>query len=284
MLVDRPEDADILIFVETSTCAGPYFETVRRHPTYRRHRERSYVYCATDLIVPVVPGVFPSISKENYLPAWSRAGGYIGIHERPSLVYDAEWQPSRLFSFVGASATHPLRRRIMRLDHPGGLLIDTADDPPGGLSRADYERRYREALRDSAFILCPRGGGPSTFRLMQAMIMGRAPVIISDAWCAPIGPRWDEFSIRVPESDVDEIPRLLEERRPEAGEMGRLARQAWVDWFGPEAAFHRTVEWALDLHESSSLREGLGRLRPWMKASSPYHLLRRTRWRFRRAT
>ncbi len=281
-LVARPEEADLVLFVETSTCAGPYFESIRRHEVYREHREKSYVYCATDAILPLVPGVFPSIARRDYLSAWTRAGGYIGIREREGLVFDPERHPVQLFSFVGSSATHPVRRKIMRLNHPMGQLVDTSKEPSGVLSDAEYQRRYRDALLDSAFVLCPRGGGPSTFRLMEAMIMGRVPVIISDAWCAPSGPDWDGFSIRVPESDVEDIPALLEAHRSDALEMGLNARRAWLDWFGPETAFHRIVGWTLELHTHSGERAGSRRLAPWARAARPFHLLRWARHRLRR--
>src|SRR2546430_7005512 len=41
---------------------------------------------------------------------------------------------------------------------------------------------------------------------------GRVPVIVSDDWVEPTGPNWDEFTIRVPEGAVADIPRLLESR------------------------------------------------------------------------
>lgn len=279
--VERPEDADIVFFVETSTCAGPYFESVRGHSVYREHREHSYVYCAADVIVPVVPGIFPSVSRKTYLPAWTRAGGYIGIRERDVLRPDPDREPTRLFSFLGASATHPVRERVMALSHPEGQLIDTSAEKGAPLPRQEYRRRYRDGMLDSAFILCPRGGGPTTFRLMEAMIMGRVPVVISDEWVAPTGPAWDEFSLHVPEDEVERIPEMLEERRADAGEMGRAAREAWLEWFGPETAFHWTVEWILELDRASEDRERLGRSRPWLRAATPYHLTRRARYRLR---
>jgi hypothetical protein len=276
-LEDRPEDADLILFVETSTCAGPYFQSVRRHPVFKQLHERCFVYCATDLIVPVVPGIFPSISRRDYLRAWSRAGGYVGVRERPGLEFEPRRDPTRLFSFVGSSATHPVRRRLMELSHPDALLVDTSrpgETTPGG------ESGYRDAMLDSAFVLCPRGGGPATFRLMETLMMGRAPVILSDEWCAPTGPDWDEFSLRVPEREAEAVPALLEANASRAAEMGRKARQAWLDWFGPETHFHRTIEWALELQALSGDRRH--RLGPWLEAARPYHLLRRGRHRLRR--
>ncbi len=280
-LVEDPREADVVLFVETSICAGQYFESVRTHPAYREHRRKCYVYCATDEIVPLVPGVFPSIARENYLPAWTRAGGYIGVREGERLKFDPERRPARLFSFVGSSANHRVRGELLRLSHPDALIVDTDKAPGASATSADPDDRYRDALLDSAFVLCPRGGGPSTFRLMETMMMGRAPVIISDAWCPPTGPSWKQFSVRVAERDVQRIPELLEGLRSQASEMGSEARTAWLDWFGPQTQFHRTVEWALELDGQATSRSGWGRLAPWARAARPFHLLRWAKYRFR---
>ncbi len=281
-LVEDPGEANVVIFVETSTCAGPYFESVRANPTYREHRRKCYVYCATDLILPLVPGVFPSIARENYLPAWTRAGGYIGIRETEKLRFQPERRPSRLFSFVGSSATHGIRGEILRLSHPDAVIVNTDEAPGASATSAAPDTRYRDTLLDSAFVLCPRGGGPSTFRLMETMMMGRSPVIVSDAWCPPTGPDWDQFSVRVAERDVRGIPDLLESLGSRAEEMGAAARTAWLDWFAPETQFHRTVDWALELDGQSAARDGWGRLRPWWKAARPFPVLRWAKYRVRR--
>lgn len=282
-LVEDPGEADVVLFVETSTCAGPYFESVRANPTYREHRRKCYVYCATDLVLPLVPGVFPSIASRNYLDAWTRAGGYIGIRESEQLRFDPESRPSRLFSFVGSSATHRVRSEVLRLSHPDALIVNTDAAPGASATSAAPDTRYRETVLDSAFVLCPRGGGPSTFRLMETMMMGRAPVIISDAWCAPTGPNWDQFSVRVAERDVQQIPELLADLRSRSTEMGSNARRAWLDWFGPETQFHRTVDWVLELDGQAAAREGWHRLLPMSKAARPFHLLRWAKYRVRRS-
>ena len=112
-------------------------------------------------------------------------------------------------------------------------------------------------------------------------MLGRAPVIISDEWCAPTGPDWEAFSLRIPEQRVEELPAILEHNQSRAEEMGREARNVWLDWFGPETHFHRTIEWLLELDAMSADRTGRHRLAPWLKAAQPYHLLRWGRHRFK---
>lgn len=268
-IAPTPDDADLILFVETSTAAGAYFDRVRRHPVYHRHRDRSYVFSSTDRVVALVPGVYASIEARWYRDAWTRSGHYLGVKERDGLVYDARSSPSLLFSFVGNGAAHPVRRRILELDHPDALLADSA-----AITASANGDRYAESIREAAFVLCPRGGGVSSFRLFETMMLGRVPVIVSDPWVPPDGPDWDRFSLRVPERSVAEIPALLSRRAGEAEAMGAAARAQWLDWFSPEASFHRTVEWCLQLAQRSSSRSGPRRLTPYVQMLRPYHAAR----------
>ena len=113
------------------------------------------------------------------------------------------------------------------------------------MNYSDGEQRvYWEEFGASKFILCPRGLGSSTIRVQEAMQAGRVPVIIAIDWVAPTGPAWEEFSLRVPEGLVSDIPALLAAREGDAAEMGRLARAEWERYYEPRKAF---VRWLLSL-------------------------------------
>jgi len=64
-LADDPEDADFILFVESSE---PYLGDICRSPLFRRHQNRSYVYRANDAAVPVLPGMYPDIVGPVRLP------------------------------------------------------------------------------------------------------------------------------------------------------------------------------------------------------------------------
>ncbi len=276
-LTAHPGEADLILFVEHSTDAGSYFEAVRRHPVYREFPHKSYLFCSTDRIVPWLPGVYASVERSWYWPSWTRSGMYLGIREDDQLRYqpDAGERPY-LYSFVGSSATHPVRRRLVRLRHPDALVIDTAVE---GAPAADYRRRYAQSVAGSSFVLCPRGGGTATFRLFEAMMLGRAPVIISDQWVPPSGPAWEKFSLRVPEGGLDRLPSLLEEHRAQSAVMGEAAREAWLDWFSDTVAFHRIIDWCLELAGAAPARTGVRGHAPRLQMLRPYH---GARWALRR--
>lgn len=88
------------------------------------------------------------------------------------------------FSFVGAFTTHPVRQKVFDIlkDRKDCFVLDT-----GGWhfeSTKDRQecnrRRYIEILGDTKYSLCPRGTGPSTIRMWEAMAMNSWPIIISD--------------------------------------------------------------------------------------------------------
>ena len=95
--------------------------------------------------------------------------------------------------------------------------------------------------------LCPRGAGPSSYRLFETMQMGRVPVVLSDQWVPPDGPAWGEFLIRVPEHDVLRLPGLLREHEPDCEARGAAARHAWEAWLSPDRLFGRICEACEDL-------------------------------------
>lgn len=277
-LTDDPELADVILFAEAMG-AGFYFTRVRKHAYVKRFREKCFLFSSNDYIIPFLPGLYAAAEKQ-----WSsnrvRGGFYAGFQTNAFLEFTPPASDLKyLFTFVGSTETAAVRRNLARLVHLRSLFTDTAADYQRVLrsampadERAGYERRYAEIMRQSKFILCPRGMGASSMRLFDVMRIGRVPVILSDQWLAPVGPRWVEFSLRVPESDWENVPRLLERREADTVEMGLLARQEWENWFAPQSAFHRTVEWCLELRRQRRAPEAIARLPAFLQFLRPFHL------------
>lgn len=248
---EDPDAADLILFVENCDTITHYFEALQ-HPVYRAHPEKCYLFTRNDIVVPFLPGIYASIPRRWYDPARTRTGFYLDIFDKDFLP-DASSDVPRdyLYSFVGQMTTHPVREKIGALSHPSQCLRDTSAYWPYGELDEDTQQRledqYVDVARRSRFVLCPRGRGVSSIRLFEMMKMGRAPVIISDEWVPPEGPAWEEFSIRVPEADVDRLPALLQNHADEAVQMGQRAHEAWEEWFAPQSCFHRVIEWCLDI-------------------------------------
>ena len=253
-IVTDPARADLILFVEQRG-PGLYQAPFWRHPLVRRHPERCFAYCAIDSVVPFLPGIYPSQPRRGPSPARYRGGHYLNGLFRPNPgALPMPAAPPLLYSFRGRFATHRIRPRLARLQHPRGVVLDTEGRMDGrahgrifmGYGQGDVDAFYT-LCRDSAFMLAPRGYGASSMRLFEAMQVGRAPVIVGDAWIPPVGPDWGAFSVRVAERDVARLPSILAEREPEARAMGIRAREAWEAWFSEEASFHRVVGWCEEL-------------------------------------
>jgi exostosin family protein len=272
-----PASADVILFAEILG-AGFYFERVRTHPLVKEYREKCFLFCANDFVIPFIPGIYASIEKR-----WSsnrtRPGLYLGEPGAEFLINTPLSDDSRyLYSFVGSIDTAPVRKNLAHLNDPRGFFHDTAADyqrvlhrKMPGEERKEYHRRYAEIAAASKFILCPRGLGTSSMRLFDTMRIGRVPVILSDEWVEPVGPCWDKFSLRVPECEYDKVPAILEEREAAAVEMGLLARAQWEDWFSERVCFRRVVESCLDIKMRRRIPEAWARFVPYIQYLRPFH-------------
>ena len=100
------------------------------------------------------------------------------------------------FSFMGSFLTHPVRRKIYEVlkNRNDCFVIDTGPwHFEVGQRRQEQNReKYIEILGDTKYSLCPRGTGPSTIRIWEAMAMGSCPIILSDFLKMPLRTELDE--------------------------------------------------------------------------------------------
>jgi hypothetical protein len=285
-LTEDPAAADVILFAEICG-AGPYFERVRSHSLVKRFREKCFLFHSNSYAIPFLPGVYGSIEK-RWASARTVSGFYLGVSANQFVrVTTPRDDLPYLYSFVGAVENASVRRQLQSATHPRSFFQDTSADYHRLLyqkfsaeEERDYLLRYATISQASKFILCPRGQGVSSVRLFDAMRMARVPVILSDEWVQPIGPSWEKFSIRVPEKDFACVPELLETREAEAGQMGRLARAQWEEWFSEQACFHRVIEWCLLIKQRRRLPEKWARFLPYIQYLRPFHSrhLLRTRY------
>ncbi|WP_390853225.1 exostosin domain-containing protein [Aporhodopirellula rubra] len=227
---------------------------LRTHSAWQQFPSKCFVLSASDRFFPFLPGLYASVDRRFFDRNWCRPYCYTRVSCDESFEYseDSGTRPF-LFSFRGNVATHAVRANVMQLAHPSAVLTDTGAESYVATNRDIY----RKEIQQSQFVLCPRGAGVSSFRVFECLAMGRAPVIISDDWTPPLGPDWGQFSIRVPEGQVDLIPGLLAKHSQNAEYMGRLARAAWEQHFAPDAAFDCVVSQCLEMKSSRRRRPSL---------------------------
>lgn len=273
-LVDDPAEADIILFAEIDT--GTLCGDVLRHPYVRKFRPKCFMFSTDWRVIPFLPGVYTAVRKSTYLPSRVRPGFYPGCLINPLVKFEPGVKPDLLYSFMGDIQTAPVRRALKQLRHPRGEFIDTSGESQAVMwkgtpeQREKFWQRYADQMRRSKFVLCPRGVAVSSIRLFETMIMGRVPVILSDEWMPPEGPRWDALCLLVPEADAMSVPRLLEQLEPRAGEMGLIARSEWEKHFSADIVFHRVVELCLQIQRARRLPEWLARQAIWPQLLTPY--------------
>jgi hypothetical protein len=263
-LTENPEEADLILFAETVHFDDPEWRTLKAHSYVERFREKCFLYNEADTPWCVLPGLYCSMPSRAFQPRRQKAFNY--LYTMNAKVAGVAGPDRRfLYSFMGA-ANHASRRRILKLRDARAVLDDTSKFniwlPTGAEEREARERRYAEVLQSSAFVLCPRGAGTSSYRLYETMKLGVAPVMISDEWVEPEGPDWGAFMLRVGEGEVARIPELLREHEHEALERGARARLAWQQFFSPEVQFHRAVEACRELLSLRVFPEAVARFRP----------------------
>lgn len=260
-LVPGPETADFVVFVDSS---DHFLGDVLRSETFRRHRERSFVYNHNDAAIPILPGIYPDLPGPVRVPELQVGGFYLRSFDNqllaPATEVSAWAMPEYLFSFVGDSRTAPgVRGRVLRLEHPRARLIDRSS----GLRDDDAD--YATILRASRFVVCPRGKGPTSWRFYETMMAGRVPIIVSDQWVPAREIAWEKFSLRVPEKEIESIPDLCEQHAATALEMGQMAREEWEAHCAEAMAFgwvgRRLLELAEARRSQPSAGSGWDRLR-----------------------
>ena len=231
------EEAEIVLYLENGYIGlgelPRLLTRVRRAPSAMH-----FLFVESDWPFPVLPGAYPSLNKPF---AWAQSWSYLPLHRIEKNYEDISIsEPEFLFSFLGRSSTHAVRKAVLSLDKDNTPCLDVTDGP-SRFSNFHFSDTYFKLIKRSRFVLCPRGYGASSIRIFEAMCSGRVPVIISDQWQPPVGIRWEEFCVRVAESEVDSIPRLLNHLEGKAQVMGELAQKVFNEYFAPSIFLDRLL-------------------------------------------
>jgi len=111
---------------------------------------------------------------------------------------------------------------------------------------------FVQNLLDSDYALCVRGFGNYSFRLYEALSLGRIPVFINTDCVLPYDRwiDWKRYVVWVEQSEVDRIAETVQEFHASLTPAGfadlqRSCRQLWDEWLSPHgffAQFHRHFE------------------------------------------
>ncbi|QGG96001.1 hypothetical protein [Actinomarinicola tropica] len=108
----------------------------------------------------------------------------------------------------------------------------------------DVRREYVDNLESSDYVLCVRGSGNYSYRLYEALSMGRIPVVVDTdlALPAPADVPWGDIAVWVRHQELDRLPELVAAHHAaldddERHDLQRRARAAWVEHLSPQGWF-----------------------------------------------
>jgi hypothetical protein len=212
-LVEDPEEADVVLVVDLHATEHDVFPTsLRRSRLPHSWRSKVRVWDQRDNGYYTYPGLYVAPAPRLVKKRRQKAAPYISTI---APLVKATTEPDLLYSFIG-TRTYPVRGEIFGLNHPRAVVEETrgidffTQSASGAARRLEAQNRHTELVGRSKFVLCPRGLGPSTFRLYETMSAGRVPVIISDQWVPPDRIPWSSCSVRIAERSIRELPAILE--------------------------------------------------------------------------
>jgi len=260
-LAGDAEEADFILFLDGHQhYRDMELKAIRRHPLVLKYREKAFVYSEMDQPWCAMPGLYVSMPKTSFDARRQRACSYLAL---PNSDITPSPEPGEkealLFSFMGRGGNRT-RERILGLKHPRAHIADTSNTDFFGSrseAHAQQQRAFAEVIARSKFVICPRGAGPSSFRIFETMAAGRVPVIVSDLWVAPAGPAWENCALFVKERDIEGIGAILEKYEASFSRMARAARCEWEQWFAPDVLFHRMTEGLKDIVEKRTAPESV---------------------------
>jgi hypothetical protein len=257
-LVGNPKEADLIFLADEGYAA---VNDLNSTPIYKKFFDKCFAFSQRDIPIPLVPGLYASIRNGDYDRGWCRTGFYareypFSHRQRHICHYDQiqfRQNAKYLCSFAGSCQNARIRERLKELCHPRCCVIDVnretnSANTSGNLDWMERLRlQFMDLLRDSKFSLCPRGVGTNSYRVFESMAMGRAPVILSDQWVAPLEVPWDDFAIRIAERDYKLIPEILIREEHRAQELGQRARRAWERYYEVGRIFDHAIEAFLEI-------------------------------------
>ena len=115
-------------------------------------------------------------------------------------------------SYVGRP-THDVRLKLeKKLKNTDNFFVKNLESMDSNISTKN-QRKFFNLINDSYFSLCPRGYGPTSFRLYESIQAGTIPIYISDDFFLPYSEflDWNKFSVLLKPRKISSIPKIVEE-------------------------------------------------------------------------
>ncbi len=256
--VNNIEEADLVIMLESCLEKPQDYETLLLNEDIVRLKP-SCVYTINyeDSPLGILPGIYSGLTSNNFnqdchlsWPQIELPNDYIGYYLNNSLstrniniiVSDQKF----LFSFRGA-CSDPLRRYIFSAYSNKSQVYKVVEVDKWYNHSKQEKLDYIQDILNSKFILCPRGFGIYTHRIMETIALSRVPVIIANEWI-PFSIPEKDYYIRVDESDIPNLENIIQEYEPRYESMVLSVKEIYKKYFSYREKYLVVISKIIDLH------------------------------------
>ncbi len=116
-----------------------------------------------------------------------------------------------LASYIGRP-THDIRLKIeKKLNSVDNFFIKNLDSMDSTIGNRNLNL-FTDMINQSHFSICPRGFGPTSFRLYESIKAGTIPIYITDKFFLPFKEflDWQEFSVLLKPRKISSIPKIVD--------------------------------------------------------------------------
>lgn len=247
-----PATADLILYLDNTAFKWKsHAAALRADPVLQRHATKTLVVSQEDSAVGFLDGIYIHAERGKFHPEHQRSWLLPWLYnERIYTITSAQCEvpPDGPLCCFRGSVSHRVRQKLIRhFQHYPDPRVSVTTSQGWFDHSVDRKQAYVEELLRSPFVLCPRGLGAFTHRLVETLALGRVPVLLADDWVAPANLPLAEVAVVVPEDRPQDILAAVEAARPRAREMGRAGRAHWLAHYGPDDRLRALLDQAFDL-------------------------------------
>jgi hypothetical protein len=248
-LVKKAIDADLIILLES--CIFKTQRNIKDFEKLLHFNKGSKRLCTLnyeDSPPGFLPGLYSSLEAFKFDPSIHISWPHLVLPNEQINEADAagEVPVTMLFTFSG-SCSNPVRRKI----------FDLYKSCPGKYKVTEIKKWYNHTLaekksyiddiRQSKFVLCPKGIASYSHRITETLALGKVPVVIADDWVPFSVPEKDYF-VRIRESDLSNLVQMLEQKEDVYETLNTNAVNVYQKYFNPQFCYSIALNQLAELY------------------------------------
>jgi hypothetical protein len=229
-----PERADALILQEKKSIKDfNYVHDLICDPIISKYAHKVYTINDDEYATGLLRGLYTTLPKFRFNIEYHVAVPFMQYpNEFVFSNIGKEIKPCYLASWRGNIKSNSLRKKLIAYhDLTQGILLEQTNCC---LNLDSTEKSaYITVVKNAKFSLCPAGRTPVNHRIYESMALGRCPVIISDQFVRPNGPKWNSCALFFRERDLVNLESYLKIHESDHKKFGDNAFSEWERHFSP---------------------------------------------------